>query len=127
MTDVIGGQVPMMFVASPPALPHIKAGRLRALGTSSAKGLSVLPEVPPIAATYPGFDHTDWYGIVAPAGTPAAVIARVNKGINQAMAMPDVRERIQATGAQPVAGTPQEFDARLHTELAKWAKVFRKS
>jgi tripartite-type tricarboxylate transporter receptor subunit TctC len=108
-------------------MPHIKAGRLRALGTSSAKGLSVLPEVPPIAATYPGFDHTDWYGIVAPAGTPPAVIERINKGINQAMAMADVRERIQSTGAEAIAGTPQEFEARLRSETVKWAKVFKKS
>lgn len=126
MTDVIGGQVPLMFIAISPSLPHIKAGRLRALGTSSAKGLSVLPEVRPIADTFAGFDHTDWYGIMAPAATPAAAVSRVNTEINNALAAPEVRERVLSMGAEPVGGTAQEFDARIKNEIGKWARVFAK-
>ena len=124
MTDVIGGQVPLMFIASPPALPHIKAARLRALGASSAKGLAVLPDVRPIADTYPGFDHTDWYGVLAPAGTPTAIVNRINSEINKALAATDVRERILAAGAEPAGSTVREFAVRIRDETAKWAKVF---
>ncbi len=127
MTDVIGGQVPLMFIAISPSLPHIKAGRLRALGTSSAKGLGVLPDVRPIADTYTGFDHTDWYGIMAPANTPAAIVNRVNREINAALAAPDVRDRVLAMGAESVGGSAQEFDARIKNEIGKWAKVFNKN
>lgn len=126
MTDVIGGQVPLMFIAISPSLPHIKAGRLRALGTSSAKGLSVLPEVKPIADTFPGFDHTDWYGVLAPEGTPAAIVSRLNREINNAFTAPDVRERVLGMGAEPQGSSVQEFDARIKTEIGKWAKVFGK-
>ena len=126
MTDVIGGQVPLMFIAISPSLPHIKAGRLRALGTSNAKGLAVLPDVRPIADTFAGFDHTDWYGVMAPAGTPPAVISRLNSEINNALAAPDVRDRVLSMGAEPVGSTAQEFDARIKTEIGKWAKVFAK-
>jgi len=127
MTDVIGGQVPLMFIAISPSLPHIKAGRLRALGTSSAKGLSVLPEVRPIADTFAGFDHTDWYGVLAPAATPAAIVTRINREINTALAAPDVRERVLGMGAEPAGSTVQEFDARIKNEIGKWAKVFGKT
>jgi tripartite-type tricarboxylate transporter receptor subunit TctC len=127
MTDVIGGQVPLMFIAISPSLPHIKAGRLRALGTSSAKGLSVLPEVRPIADTFPGFDHTDWYGVMAPAGTPAAIINRLNAEINNALTASDVRERVLGMGAEPLGSSVQEFDARIKTESGKWSRVFAKS
>jgi tripartite-type tricarboxylate transporter receptor subunit TctC len=126
MTDVIGGQVPLMFIAISPSLPHIKAGRLRALGTSSAKGLPVLPEVRPIADTFAGFDHTDWYGVLAPAGTPAAIVSRLNREINNAFTAPDVRERVLGLGAEPQGGSVQEFDARIKTEIRKWAGVFGK-
>jgi tripartite-type tricarboxylate transporter receptor subunit TctC len=126
MTDVIGGQVPLMFIAISPSLPHIKAGRLRALGTSSAKGLPVLPEVRPIADTFAGFDHTDWYGVLAPAGTPAAIVSRLNREINHAFTAPDVRERVLGLGAEPQGGSVQEFDARIKTEIRKWAGVFGK-
>jgi tripartite-type tricarboxylate transporter receptor subunit TctC len=124
MTDVIGGQVPVMFAGITASLQHIKAGRLRPLGTSSARGLSVLPEVRPIADVYPGYDHSDWYCLLAPAGTPRPVIERLNGALNQALASPAVRERILAMGAQPAGSTPQEFAARLQNETLKWQKVF---
>ena len=127
MTDVIGGQVPLMFIAISPSLAHIKAGRLRALGTSSAKGLPVLPEVRPIADTYAGFDHTDWYGVMAPAGTPAAIVTRLNREVNAALAAPDVRERVLGRGAEPAGSTVQEFALRINSETGKWAQVFGKA
>ena len=128
MTDVIGGQVPLMFIAISPSLSHIKGGRLRALGTSSAKRLAVLPEVPSIAESgYPGFDHTDWYGVVAPAHTPAALVSRLNAEINAALAAQDVRERVAAMGAESIGSTAQEFADRIKSEIAKWAKVFGKT
>ena len=109
------------------AVVHDKAGRLRALGASSAKRLAVLPDVPSIAESgYPGFDHTDWYGVVAPANTPAAVVTRLNTEINAALAAPEVRERVAAMGAESAGSTAQEFSARIKIEIEKWARVFRK-
>jgi hypothetical protein len=124
LTDVIGGQVPVMFLAISPAVPHIKSGKLRALGTGSAKGLSVIPEVPPIADTFPGFDHTDWYGLVAPAGTTKFVINVLNKAINQAFLSEEIRQRMSTLGTEPAGSTVEAFNLRLAKETLKWHEVF---
>jgi tripartite-type tricarboxylate transporter receptor subunit TctC len=126
LTEVIGGQVPMMFVTAPTVMPHIKAGRLRVLAVSSAKRQTLQPDVPTIAESgYPGFENTDWYGVVAPAGTPAAVIAKLNAEINKLLTLPDVKERIAALGAEIGGGTPEQLGNRIKFEVARWAKVIK--
>jgi tripartite-type tricarboxylate transporter receptor subunit TctC len=127
LIDVVGGQVPMMFIASPPAVGFISAGKLRGLGVSSARRLAILPDIPTIAESgYPGFEVNNWYSVMAPADTPSAIIARLNAEINAILAAPEVRERIAALGAEPAGGTPEQFGRQLKVEMAAWAKVFGK-
>jgi tripartite-type tricarboxylate transporter receptor subunit TctC len=127
LIDVVGGQVPMMFIASPPAVGFISAGKLRGLGVSSAKRLAILPDIPTIAeSAYPGFEVNNWYSVMAPADTPGAIIARLNTEINAILAAPEVKERIAGLGAEPAGGTPEQFGRRLKAEMAAWAKVFGK-
>lgn len=128
LIDVVGGQVPMMFIASPPAVGFISAGKLRGLGVSSAKRLAILPAIPTIAESgYPGFEVNNWYSVMAPADTPLAIIARLNTEINAILATPEVKERIVALGAEPTGGTPEQFGQQLRSEMAGWAKVFAKT
>ena len=127
LIDAVGGQVPMMFIASPPAVSFISAGKLRGLGVSSARRLAILPDIPTIAESgYPGFEVNNWYSVMAPADTPSAIIARLNAEINAILAAPEVRERIAALGAEPAGGTPEQFGRQLKVEMAAWAKVFGK-
>lgn len=127
LNDVVGGQVPMMFIASPPAVGFINAGKLRGLGVSSAKRLAILPGIPTIAESgYPGFEVNNWYSVMAPADTPGAIVARLNTEINAILAAPEIRERIAALGAEPAGGTPEQFGRRLRVEMDAWARVFGK-
>ncbi len=125
LVDVVGGQVPMMFIASPPAVTYVNAGKLRALGVSSIKRLAVLPTVPTIAESgYRGFEVNNWYGVLAPGDTPAALVARLNSELNAVIATPDVRERMAALGAEPAGGSAEQFGRQLRDEIALWRKVF---
>lgn len=127
LTDVLAGQVPLMFIATPPAVGYIKLGKLRGLGVSSAHRLAVLPDIPTIAESgYPGFEVNNWYAVVAPAATPRDIVARLNTEINAILAAPDIKDRIAASGAVPAGGTPEEFGKRLETEMAIWSKVLGK-
>jgi tripartite-type tricarboxylate transporter receptor subunit TctC len=124
VTDLLGGQVQMMFDNMPSSLPHVKAGKLRALGVTSAKRSPALPEVSTIAeAGVPGYDATSWFGILAPAGTPEPVVTRLQGAIVQALGEPEMRQRMADLGAEPVGDTPAEFGQFITAELAKWAKV----
>jgi tripartite-type tricarboxylate transporter receptor subunit TctC len=124
VTDLLGGQVQMMFDNMPSSLPHVKAGKLRALGVTSAKRSPALPEVPTIAeAGVPGYDATSWFGILAPAGTPEPLVTRLQGAIVQALGEPEMRQRMADLGAEPVGDTPAEFGQFITAELAKWAKV----
>jgi tripartite-type tricarboxylate transporter receptor subunit TctC len=117
LTDVVAGHVPMMFIATPPAIGYINAGRLRALGVSSIKRLAVLPNVPTVAESgVPGFEVNNWYAVVAPAETPKPVIGRLNAEMNALLEAPDVRERIASLGAEPAGGTPEQFQQRMRNE-----------
>jgi tripartite-type tricarboxylate transporter receptor subunit TctC len=128
LVDVVGGQVPMMFIASPPAVTYVNSGKLRALGVSGVKRLPVLPEVPTIAESgYKGFEVNNWYGVLAPGETPRAVVTRLNSDINALINSADVRERMAALGAEPAGGTPEQFAQRLRDEIALWHKVFAKA
>lgn len=126
VTDLIGGQVDATFTGSPAVLPHVKSGRLRALAVSSSARIPTLPEVPTVAERgYPGFEADQWYGVVAPAGTPAALVARLNAAINRALASPDVQTTLGAEGAVPMNETPQAFGALIAREIPRWREVVR--
>jgi tripartite-type tricarboxylate transporter receptor subunit TctC len=126
VTDLISGQVDATFTGSPALLPHIRSGRLRALAVSSPQRIAALPEVPTVAESgYPGFEADQWYGIVAPAGTPPAVVARLNAEINKALALPDVAQQLAAEGAVPMAGPPQDFGALIAREIPRWREVIK--
>ena len=125
MNDLLAGQVQMMFNAMPSTLAHFKSGQLRALGVTSLKRSVLAPEVPTVAETLPGFEISTWYGVLAPAGTPEAVIQRVNREIVKAAQLPDVRKKLEDMGVDLQLSSPQAFGALLKAETAKWAEVIR--
>jgi tripartite-type tricarboxylate transporter receptor subunit TctC len=128
LTDVLAGQVQVMFATSTSVLPFIKAGRLRALAVTTATRSASLPDLPTVAeAGVPGFESITWHGVVVPAQTPAPVIERLNRTINTALAQPDLRDRLQGLGAEVAGGTPQDFAAYIAREIPKWAKVVKDS
>jgi len=127
-TDLLGGQVEVMFHNAPVVLPHIKAGTARGLGVTSSNRQSSAPDIPTVAeAGVPGFEVTAWFGFMAPGNTSAAVINKVHADVVKALAMPDVRERMLPQAAEPVGNTPQEYAAFITAEIAKWAKVVKES
>jgi tripartite-type tricarboxylate transporter receptor subunit TctC len=112
----------------PPALPHVKDGKLRALAVTSLKRSPAMPELPTLdEAGLPGFEANTWHGVVLPAGAQAEVVTRLNREIVAILHLPDVVERLSAQGAEPVGSTPEEFAAYIRSETAKWAKVVRES
>jgi tripartite-type tricarboxylate transporter receptor subunit TctC len=126
MNALLGGQVQMLFITLPASLPHIKAGKVKALAQTGAKRMDLLPDVPTVAETvHPGFDISLWIGVVAPAGTPQPVVDRLNAEFNKALAVPAVKERIAALGANIAGGSPAQFDAYIRKELARWAKTIK--
>ncbi len=126
VTDLLGGQVDATFTGAPAVLPHVRSGRLRALAVSSPQRLAALPDVPTVAESgYPGFEADQWYGVVAPAGTPAAVINRLNVEINKALALPDVMQQLATEGAVPMPGPPQAFADLIAREIPRWALVVK--
>ena len=128
ITDLIGGQVQSFIASVPTALSQIKGGSLRALAVTSARRVGSLPDVPTIAeAGFKGFDANTWFGLVAPAHTPPAVISRINAQVNKILAMPDVREKFESQGGGPMGDTPQDFAALLERDYAKWRKVVKDS
>jgi tripartite-type tricarboxylate transporter receptor subunit TctC len=128
ITDLIGGQVPLCLCTLPSVLPHAKSGRLRALAVTTAQRTAAVPDIPTVEeAGVAGFEVTQWYGLLAPAGTPAAIIDRLNAEVGKALRHPDARARMQTEGADPVGGTPQAFGAFFKAEIAKWTEVVKKS
>ena len=126
IVDVIAGHVPVMMPAVPTALTYIKNGRLRPLGVSGAKRSQAAPDIPTIAeAGIAGYEATQWFGILAPAGTPRAIVDRWHRETVRALKDPEVRDRLVADGADPVGSTPEEFAAYLRAETIKWAKVVK--
>ena len=128
MIDLISGQLQLMFATTSTSLQHIRAGKLRALAVTTAKRSALVPELPTmIESGLPGFEVNNWYGLVAPAKTPAEVIAVLNRQVRAALEAPDVRESMLKQGLDPAGGTPEEFGAYIRSELAKWSKVIRAS
>jgi len=125
VADVIAGQVEMRFSAIPPVMQHVKTGRLRALAVTSARRFSLLPELPAMAETLPGFDVDSWYGFLAPARTPAPVIQKLNAEIVAALRTPEAKALLEANGAEAVGSTPERFGALMASELKRWGPVLR--
>ena len=107
------------------AQPMVKAGRLRPLGVTTLKRAAVLPDVPAIAETLPGYEVINWWGIVAPAGTPQAAVGKINAELQHMLRETEVRERLAREGAEPVGNSPAEFAGFIRSEIAKWSKVVR--
>lgn len=123
MTDLIAGQIALSFPTIPSALPHVQTGKLRAMGVTSAKRVGALPEIPAIAETVTGYDGSAWYGVLAPAGTPAAIVTRLHTELMTALRTPDLKDKLVSQGLEPASYMPEEFSALIVSELAKWAKV----
>jgi len=126
--DLVAGQVQLMFSGMSSVMPHIKSGRLKALAVTGAQRSPAVPDVPTIAESgFPGFEATAWYGVLAPPKTPRAVVMRLHDEIVKALALPDVKERLQGVGFEIVGSTPEQFGAYMKTEITKWAKVVKAS
>jgi tripartite-type tricarboxylate transporter receptor subunit TctC len=126
MVDLLGGHISLTIVGVPPLLPHVKAGKLRALGVSTPARLAILPDVPTIQeAGVPGYDVTQWYGIVAPAGTPREIVRKLHAEIGRFLKLPEAAARMSAEGAIPTGNTPEEFQQLIRTETVRWAKVIK--
>ena len=127
--DLLGGRIQLMVAQVPSALPHIKAGTLRALGVASGAPLAALPGVPTIAsaAPLPGFEAVSWYAVMAPAGTPREVVAKIQSDIAKVVQLPDVREKLEAMGAEPSGESSAELAARIKAEYDAWGEVVRKA
>ena len=123
ITDLIGGQVDVLFDNMPSIIGHIRGGPLRALGVTSAQRSSALPDVPTVAETVPGYEASAWFGMAAPKGTPAAVIERLNREVNAALADPAMKAKLADLGGVPLPGTPEQFWAIHRMETEKWAKI----
>lgn len=124
LVALLGGEVQAAFFSIPSTMPHLDNGKLRVLGIGSTRRSALLPEVTTIAeAGVPGYDATTWYGALAPARTPRAIVEKLNRDIVQCMHSADMRERLAAQGAEPRTGTPAEFSAYLRAEVAKYARL----
>jgi tripartite-type tricarboxylate transporter receptor subunit TctC len=128
MPDLIGGHVPMFFSGMPPAMPHVKAGKLRALAVTTTRRSPAAPDVPTMAeAGVPGFDISNWFAYFVPSGTPAEVISRLNSEVNRGLKQPDVREKLANVGAETVGTSPEELAKFVRSETEKFARLVKLS
>jgi tripartite-type tricarboxylate transporter receptor subunit TctC len=126
LNDLLAGRVSVFFSTVSTVAAHVKAGRLRAIGATTAEPSAAFPDVPPVAKSgLPGYEVSGWYGMLAPAGTPAAVVGQLNAAFRKALRAPDVHEKLVGLGIDPVDTTPAQFRTLLESELAKWGKVVR--
>lgn len=127
LTELIGGQIVVYASSMPPAVPMIKAGRLKALAVTSAKRIAAMPEVPAVSETVPGYAAVNWYGVFVPAGAPREIVARLNDDIVKILKQPEVRQRFASEGGEAVGDTAEQFAAFVRAEIPKWAKVVKDS
>ena len=127
LVELVGGQVHVMFDNMPSSIEHIRSGRLRALGVTTAKRSPALPDVPTVAETIPGYEASAWFGVGMPKGTPPAIIAKLNREINEVLADPKVAARLAELGGVSIASSPAEFGKLHAAETEKWAKVVKVS
>jgi tripartite-type tricarboxylate transporter receptor subunit TctC len=127
ITDLLAGQTSLIFATMPTVLPHVKAGKLRAIATIGSVRSAAVPELPTVAETIPGFEVNNWIGLLAPAGTPADIVRKWNGEVNRIMQSPDLKQRLLAEGARFAPNTPEQFGAFIKDEIAKWAPVVKAS
>jgi tripartite-type tricarboxylate transporter receptor subunit TctC len=128
VTDLLGGQIQLMFATIPSVIQHVRSGSLRAIAVTSSRRSPALPEIPTVAESgYPGFEASSWYGFVAPAGTPDPIIRKLHEMIAKIVNMPDIDEQLSSQGADPVGSSPEEFAQYMRNETEKWAKVVKAS
>jgi len=125
IVDLIGGQIQVALPTTVAGLPHVRSGKLRAIGVTSKKRLDSLPDVAAVAETLPGYEAVSWGGVMVPAGTPPEIVKRLNTEINKILKMPDIVAKLENLGAIIVGSTPEEFDKYVKDEIAKWGKVAR--
>jgi len=126
VNDLVAGQIQLMFTGVPAVIAQVKAGQLRALAVSSPKRVKAVPDLPTVAESgYPGFEADQWYGVVAPAGTPPAIVAKLNKQINDLLASPEIAGRLASEGAEPTPNPPEVFAKLIETEIARWKPVIQ--
>jgi len=125
MIDLVGGRIQALFGGIPYCQPQLSAGRIRAIGIGHPKRVRSLPDLPALAETLPGFNNTTWYGLLAPAGTPAAIVNKLNAEMKHAVADAEFAKQLDTLGLEPASSTPQEFGDMIRTELARWTKVIR--
>jgi tripartite-type tricarboxylate transporter receptor subunit TctC len=125
LADLIPGNVQLFFDSIPSSLPHVKSGRIRALGVASSQRSPALPEVPAIGESLKGFEADSWFGLMVPAGTPRDIIAKLNAEVQKTLASQEVKDRLLAVGGFVQAGGPEQFAARLKSDIEKWGKVAR--
>ena len=123
LTDLISGQVQVLFDNLPSSIGHIKGGRIRAVAVTASQAEPALPGVPTVGETVPGYEATAWFGIAMPKGTPRDIIDKLNAEVNRALADPKMRERLAELGGRPIPGTPEDFGKVIQAEIDKWAKV----
>ena len=121
--DLISGKIDVMFDALPTGMPHVRDGRLRALGVTSLKRSPLAPELPPIADVLPGFESITWFGLYGPKGLPADVVTRINAAANQALSDPEVRDKLARLGISPTTSTPAQLSSMVAEDAAKWKKI----
>lgn len=128
LTDLLGGLLSLMFDVISTAMPHVRTGKIRALGVTSPKRSAIAPDLPTIAESgLPGFEVVIWYGVLAPAGTPNAIVSKINSDLVTILQAPDAKERLASLGAEPAGTTPTEFAELMKTDTAKWSKVVKAS
>jgi tripartite-type tricarboxylate transporter receptor subunit TctC len=125
ITDLIAGQMHAAFSSPPQAMPHVKTGRLKMIGVGHPTRTTLMPDVPAIAETVPGFVNTGWWGVLAPRGTPKEIVRLLNGVINKALAMPETAARFQIHGVEPAPGTPEEFQEFIRADSERWTKVIK--
>jgi tripartite-type tricarboxylate transporter receptor subunit TctC len=126
VTDLLGGQVSMMFDTGPSALPHVRSGKTRAIAVTTAKRSRLMPDLPTVVESgLPGYDVTTWFGLVAPSGTPREIVTKLNTEVVRILQAPEVKERLETQAADPVGNTPEEFAAIIRADIAKWGEVIK--
>ncbi len=125
LTDLLAGQMQAQFASGPVLLPHVKAGKVRALAVSTAKRSSALPDLPAISETYPGYHASGWNGMIAPAGTPSEIVNRLNRSISIFLKRPDIQDRLRGDSREAIPTTPDEFAMMIASEIATWSKVVK--
>nr|WP_060987780.1 tripartite tricarboxylate transporter substrate binding protein [uncultured Acidovorax sp.] len=128
MTDLMGGQIDLYMSSVPTLLGHVRNGKLKVIAITSAQRSAQLPDVPTLAESgFKGFEAVTWFGVLAPANTPAAIVAQLNKAINQALKQPDVADKLRSEGGEILGGTSEQFSALLRTEVPRWSKIVKDS